>query len=199
MTARARISRRDAARLGLAGGAGAPSAARRAGGSAAQRGGDKLEAFIVASAAAPRLARSVKLVRIPSGCVWRRGPRGPVPVPVPTPFDYAGAIGARGRALAFDAKRVGADAAGLNLRNAHLVKPHQIAALSAMAAGHAVAGLLVDCVRLEHILWLPADCFYPVRIVKWDDPGWVWLGTNRRAVAWDVLARHYGEPWEDGE
>lgn len=40
--------------------------------------------------------------QIPSGCIWRRTPRGVVPIPVKTPFDFM--MFKNGKAVFFDAK-----------------------------------------------------------------------------------------------
>ena len=112
--------------------------------SSAKRG-DGLERTVIASQ-----GRTVRLVKVPTGCRWV----GSKLVPQKAPVDYIGVVTATGRGIFFDAKE-SKSKTSFSLHPSH-VAPHQAMMLRLMGEGGAVAGLLIEAKHpeLKRYYWL---------------------------------------------
>lgn len=169
---------------------GAPGSAgggRRRGGRRAQRGGEDLEARIVA-ACGP--GGAIELEPLPkSGARFTGGGQAHA---LPIACDFVGCVRGSGRAINFDAKRVGAAVAGLRIADPKILKPHQAKYLARMDRAGAIAGVLVECERLGDYRWLDGRHLLGECSVRWEDPRWLVLGPSSAPVSFEVLLRQKG-------
>ena len=154
------------------------SAARSAGAAKAKRNGDRFERLLLAP------NEHVKLIKLPASGARFIG-RGKS-IPEEMPFDFLGCT-RTGRAVFFDAKSVGADHASISAKQ---IKPHQIAALQAMEAQGAIAGILVECNYLSQYLWMSSNLLGTT--ISFRNMLWIGAGHLGEPVDWAKIISHDG-------